>query len=1303
MAAPVIAGSLGGYSAEFLTPEQQERFTFVKTKLCGHKEVDVANLRKSGMSSVVDLINQMQWTEITTFSEVSYPDLVKAFFVCMRTEEDGSLVSSVKGTMIRIDPELLKMLFNVKTSGFSGVHIVDAQVKVVEKMGQAIRSRNLKKSGFSVENGVWVKASVSEGEAIIDDTSVVHQEMGSADMIPELPVESVSVPVVRAAESSGPSLAEVQSENAVEEERVSVAASEFPEESVQIFAERRIEDILPEDIIPVEDPLPSTVVASILSDIIDSIPFISSAPEACGSVAKEAVASGHFDVQMEDVPVELEHPDSQGDFVLADAPIQGEQVSNEEEAPAQGEQSKDNEAEEGDHLDQPVGSAPENDNISRGSEDVREGETASSSSSDDDDDEPSPASEDQNKGKEVESEIPMLSNTPFERPVKQKIIINLKPVIERLDAQGQILCSLQADTNSIFMSQASASKELASVRNAMKWFNKEMGTMKEMLEKILKAVGDHIPPHPPSDQAQESGPSGPAPEAAAAAAAAEPEEVGPEVPTDQVARPPGPSEQGLGPSGPLVSESVQIEAEEFLAPKPPAPSSPSHTPIPPTPPSTPTAPPAPQTFKKPQSRPISSPTPFPSQSTSTPASSTSIPSPSPIHEAPPASSAGASSSSSGPSLGPVNDLPTSSHSFLHPTPPPSFITIIPERAQLNSPFMEKIKDEFEEGILRSVLKVGEHIHMADPSSPAPKKRKLTSTSSSSSDPKYPPLWFSLTVDNKHHPLYREYLSKVVFATIINLPFQNLTDHLNTILPYTSLSKSEKSKIFSLAHSKSVEQWGKGHKDLLKKFILAKSARFPPRDHSLTLSEWFRMHHQELWAPYIQKEIKMIRHFMLFNNYRYINNLPEVQLSQFKRAISALAPAISHTSDVQGHVSAEVLAPILSECERLTSSEWSKFYPLSAQQLLDINEAQAREGKPAISPATFLDMNSIHLVDDPFKVWEERYKVYVALHKALRANHNHYPVTMDQFLSCASFGTRRFLKMTLDKDAYADLLYQHLDLHLKWMASTMGPSYSIPFGVFKTHFEEQEAQAWETISHFASLLSLAFYLPEDLVVSRVLFPSVVKEDLVVSRVLFPSVVKEDLVVSRVLFPSVVKEDLVRPPDYPILTSTVFGFLGFGGGRFSTVTVSTPSWYTAEGWRRRHGQARAQYAEAIGLSEDGLVEMLVLDGCFIIEYFVKRVFRQTAEMTPLSGVRWGFSHLRRDLMLLENQIPFFVLVKLFSNSKIPFFGTCQEPLTLMEIALRFLDIKLPMVEHPNPKAVLHLYHLCLNPQLVKEVPL
>ncbi|MQL89703.1 hypothetical protein Taro_022283 [Colocasia esculenta] len=1202
MAASTVSGSLGDYSAEFLTPEQQERFTFVKAKLYGNKEVDIADLEKNGMHSVVAAIIRMQWMGIATLSEVSYPDLVKAFYVCLKSKADGSLTSFVKGIQIRIDREFLKTLVGVCTSGQSGIHSVDIQAKglgiigtdfrlkdgkldinqlnafnrilhfivcqtlaprnatfsscakadsdlmfwaiqnreinmaevmiermkfardqiwdtksklnvslpyahlltkvfkhfgvdlsgaVTEKMGQAIRSINLKKSGFSFQNGTWSKASVVEGEAIIGDFPVVQKEAAESAVEQPVAVQSATVEALVAIEPAAPSAPELARSPLIEA---------LVEEAVESAA----------------DPLPTSIVASILEEVLDSIHSTPVTPEAGGESVAEAVASGHIEESLA-IPVQEEQLDAPNNIILEeDAPIQGEQEPMEKDAPVQGEQSKEGPVEET-RSDEPMGSVPTNEDLPNAPNDARDGETASSSDSDDD--QPPPTSEARHKGKEVESEVPLLSNTPFERQMRQKILINLKLVIERLDAQGTILCSLQSDVSSIFMSQASASKEISNIRNAMKWFNKEMGSMKNMLCEILKVVGAEAPPPPPpAAQVPESRPAGPSVQ-----------ESGPSGPS-------GPAEQVSGPTGPLESKPVQTEVEEeVLAPKPPAPSHPSHTPVPPSPLSAPTAPPAPQPFKKPQSRPISSPTRFPSQSTSSPASSIHILPPPPISKVPPASSAGASSSS-GPSPGLVDDIPTTSHSFLHPSPPPSFITIIPETAQLDSPFIEKIKDEFEEGILRSVLKVREHIHRADSSSPAPKKRKISSTSSISYEPKYPPLWFSLTVVTKNKPLYREYLSKVVLATIINLPFLNLTEHLHTILPFTSISKSKKSKIFSSAHSKIEEQWGKGHKDLFERYILAKSTRFPLRDHSLTLSEWFRIYHRELWAPFIQKEIKMVRHYVLFNNYRYVHRLPEVQLSQFKRAISALTPGISQSSDIQvdfatlhvpdeialpqihfhvmessvgsiifecfarvmgriqvqkgylvafprflfreyhqGHVSAEVLAPILSECERLTSSEWSKFYPLSAQQLFSLNEAQAREGKPAISPATFLDMNSINLINDPFKVWEERYKVYLALHKALKDNHNHYPVSMDQFLTCASFGTRHFLKMTMDKEAYADLLYKHLDLHLQRMASSMGPTYSVSFGVFKTHFEEQEAQAWETISHFASLLSPAYYL------------------------------------------------------------------------------------------------------------------------------------------------------------------------------------------------------------------------------------
>ncbi|MQM06107.1 hypothetical protein Taro_038925 [Colocasia esculenta] len=136
-----------------------------------------------------------------------------------------------------------------------------------------------------------------------------------------------------------------------------------------------------------------------------------------------------------------------------------------------------------------------------------------------------------------------------------------------------------------------------------------------------------------------------------------------------------------------------------------------------------------------------------------------------------------------------------------------------------------------------------------------------------------------------------------------------------------------------------------------------------------------------------------------------------------------------------------------------------------------------------------------------------------------------------------------------------------------------------------------------------------------------------------------------------------------------------------------------------------RARMQYAEAVPLSRDDFVKMLVVDGCFIIEYFAKRVFKKAQETAPLSGVRWGFSHLRRDLMLLENQIPFFVLAKLSEETDIPFIGKRQRPLTLMDLALGFLRIKLSAEKRPQADRVLHLlhlHHLCLNPSAGAEEP-
>ncbi|MQL68791.1 hypothetical protein Taro_001033 [Colocasia esculenta] len=270
MAAPAVSGSLGGYSAEFLMAEQQERFTFVKAKLCGNKAVDVADLEKNRMHSIVEALDRMKWTEVATLSEVSYPDLVKAFYVCLKSEEDGSLTSSVK---------------------------------VVEKIGQAIRSRNLRKSGFSVINGVWTKTTVAEGEAIIGKTQEVQHEVAAE--IAQL-AAAAKASSVAAAEAPGVG---------------SAAAAQAP--AVVDVSFRRIEDIPPEILIPVGsvsgDPLPSSQVASVLRnalDLIQSTPVILESP---GCFVEEAVASGHTE-----------------EDVLIDAPNQ----RTEEEADPQGEHMK---------------------------------------------------------------------------------------------------------------------------------------------------------------------------------------------------------------------------------------------------------------------------------------------------------------------------------------------------------------------------------------------------------------------------------------------------------------------------------------------------------------------------------------------------------------------------------------------------------------------------------------------------------------------------------------------------------------------------------------------------------------------------------------------------------------------------------------------------------------------------------------------------------------------------------------------------------------------------------------------------
>ncbi|MQM01909.1 hypothetical protein Taro_034674 [Colocasia esculenta] len=292
----------------------------------------------------------------------------------------------------------------------------------------------------------------------------------------------------------------------------------------------------------------------------------------------------------------------------------------------------------------------------------------------------------------------------------------------------------------------------------------------------------------------------------------------------------------------------------------------------------------------------------------------------------------------------------------------------------------------------------------------------------------------------------------------------------------------------MTEPKTEEQWARSNKDLYSQLRRVQAARYPPREAPLPLSEWFQIHHKNLFGPFIQKEIKFIQQYQMYSNYCYVNRLPESQLGQFRAAIRALSSSTAHTEPLQvdfatlvipdvvflpplhalimdssvgtliferaarvmarlfvqdgrdlsfprfvfrqylqGHIKADVLAPILSEFERLSPEELMKLYPLSAQQLGDLNASPASSNQPPLSPGDFLDANSLHLIRDSYLTWVERYKVFFALKKELRSLQIAYPLKVEAFLRFASFGA--FLPYKVALGNTNDLLRTTISLEL----------------------------------------------------------------------------------------------------------------------------------------------------------------------------------------------------------------------------------------------------------------------------------
>lgn len=138
-----------------------------------------------------------------------------------------------------------------------------------------------------------------------------------------------------------------------------------------------------------------------------------------------------------------------------------------------------------------------------------------------------------------------------------------------------------------------------------------------------------------------------------------------------------------------------------------------------------------------------------------------------------------------------------------------------------------------------------------------------------------------------------------------------------------------------------------------------------------------------------------------------------------------------------------------------------------------------------------------------------------------------------------------------------------------------------------------------------------------------------------------------------------------------------------------------------------QIRECYSETIQFRSGELIEMMVLDGCFVIELFsiVGKLVQGDLD-DPIFTQSWVFPFFTRDFLRLENQIPYFVLETLFELTVLGSINIDNPP-TVAKLALEFFnymvqrDVEvLEQYHNLSAKHLLDLYRLSFIPSSQEE---
>lgn len=114
------------------------------------------------------------------------------------------------------------------------------------------------------------------------------------------------------------------------------------------------------------------------------------------------------------------------------------------------------------------------------------------------------------------------------------------------------------------------------------------------------------------------------------------------------------------------------------------------------------------------------------------------------------------------------------------------------------------------------------------------------------------------------------------------------------------------------------------------------------------------------------------------------------------------------------------------------------------------------------------------------------------------------------------------------------------------------------------------------------------------------------------------------------------------------------------------------------KRLEPKIRASYSDPIDLSEQQLVKLALVDAGFIIELFIMSFVENEKVNDAKLSQRWLRDFVCRDLILLENQLPYFLIEKLFDKA-FPHRGSLPSFLELTYTYFKFFNVQ---ALDPNP---------------------